>query len=178
MYPRNKKLLLSFSFRVLIKPPSVDRARQELLDLLTAVRGLPGKTGDLAEEVAKHLQPHLDREGECALPLLGLLRDLASERLTLSEAQQASKLYELLKEEYPQMTRDHRDLFALTGQLKKAGMEEGHPTAVSLAETLEKHVEDEVEILYPAALLAGKLASQWAAGKPPTWIRTTTGTDR
>ncbi len=153
----------------LFRPPSVERAHQELLQLLMIVQRLPGKTGTCAGVVAKCLQPHLNREDECALPLLGLLQDLAAGQLTLAEARRATKVYARLREEYPRMTAEHRELFKLMEQLKTAGMEEGHLTAVRFAETMERHAEDEEELLYPAALLAGKLATRRAAGKA-TWL--------
>jgi len=155
----------------LLRPPSVERVHQELLQLLVAVQSLSGETGRRAEEVAKCLQPHLDRDDECALPLLGLLQDLANEKLTLSEARKGSRVYARLKEEYPRMTSEHRELFKLIDQLKRAGMEEGHLTAVRFAEAMERHAQDEEELLYPAALLAGKLATQRAAGKGADWTK-------
>src|SRR5574341_1292087 len=90
----------------LFRPPSVERAHQELLQLLMIVQRLPGKTGICASVVAKCLQPHLNREDECALPLLGLLQDLAVGELTLAEARRAAKIYARLREEYPQMTAE------------------------------------------------------------------------
>ncbi len=89
--------------------------------------------------------------------------------MTLAEARRATKVYARLREEYPRMTAEHRELFKLMEQLKTAGMEEGHLTAVRFAETMERHAEDEEELLYPAALLAGKLATRRAAGKA-TWL--------
>ncbi len=153
----------------LFRPPSVERAHQELLQLLMIVQRLPGKTGTCAGVVAKCLQPHLNREDECALPLLGLLQDLAVGQLTLADARRATKVYARLREEYPRMTAEHRELFKLMEQLKTLGMEEGHLTAVRFAETMERHAEDEEELLYPAALLAGKLATRRAAGKA-AWL--------
>ncbi len=142
------------------RPPSVERTHQELLQLLMAVQRLQGRTGSCAEEVAKYLQPHLDKEDECTLPLLGLLQDLASRRLTLAEARRGARVYARLKSEYSHLTDEHRELIRLIEQLKAAGMEEGHLTAVRFAETLERHAQDEDELLYPAALLAGRLAAE------------------
>ncbi len=154
----------------LSRPTSIERARQELLQLLIVVQRLPGKTGTCAEEVAKYLQPYLDREDECTLPLLGLLQDLAAGTLTLAEARQASKVYARLREEYPRMSAEHRELFKLVEQLKTAGMEEGHLTAVRFAETMERHAQEE-ELLYPAALLAGRLASERAERRSARSVR-------
>ncbi len=155
----------------LSRPTSIERAHQELLQLLIVVQRLPGKTGTCAEEVAKCLQPHSDREDECTLPLLGLLQDLAAGTLTLAEARQGSKVYARLREEYPLMSAEHKELFKLIGQLKTAGMEEGHLTAVRFAKTMERHAQDEEELLYPAALLAGRLASERAEPRATRSVR-------
>ncbi len=152
-------------------PPSVERIHQELLQLLVAVQHLSGKTGACAEEVAKYLQPHLDREDECALPLLGLLQDLAVGELALAEARHASRVYARLREEFPRLTAEHRELFKLVEQLKTLGMEEGHLSAVRFAETMERHAQDEDELLYPAALLAGRLAAERADTRPKPFKR-------
>ncbi len=171
VYSSIKWLDPHYLLMTLSRPPSVERVHQELLQFLIAVRRLPGKTGTCAEEVAKYLQPHLDREDECELPLLGLLQDLAAGTLTLAVARQGSKVYARLKEEYPRMSAEHRELFKLIEQLKTAGMEEGHLTAVRFAETMERHAQDEEELLYPAALLAGRLASERAEPRSARSIR-------
>ncbi len=141
-------------------PASIERTHQELLGLMVAAQHLQGKTGALATKLARNLQPHLDREDEYALPLLGLLRTLVKGKLNLSEAKRASTLYARLREEYPRMTRERQELAKLIEQLKKVSSEEGHPTATRFAEKLEQHAQAEEELLYPAAFLAGRLASE------------------
>lgn len=140
-------------------PPSVERTHQELLQLLVVVQHLSGKTGVLGEELAKNLEPHLEREDECALPLLGLLQTLATGKVTVAEARRASKLYSRLRRQYRSLSREHEELAKLIEQLKRVASEEGHLTAIRFAETLERHSQDEEELLYPAALLAGRIAS-------------------
>ncbi len=140
-------------------PPSVERTHQELLQLLVLAQHLSGKTGVRAEELAKNLEPHLEREDECALPLLGLLQTLATGKLTAAEARRASKLYSRLRRQYSSLSREHKELAKLIEKLKRVASEEGHLTAVRFAETLERHSQDEEELLYPAALLAGRTAS-------------------
>ncbi len=140
-------------------PPSVEITRQELLQLLVVVQHLSGKTGVLGEELAKNLEPHLEREDKCALPLLGLLQTLATGKVTVTEARRASKLYSRLRRQYSSLSREHKELAKLIEQLKRVASEEGHLTAVRFAETLERHSQDEEELLYPAALLAGRIAS-------------------
>lgn len=146
----------------LTAPPSADRTHQELLQLLVKVQHLSGKTGSLAEDLAKKLQVHIEKEETLALPLLGLLPDLLSGRPSKNSAKQASRLYLELKKEYPGMLLGHQEIRKFLSRLKKVGAEEGHLTAIRFAEALELHSKEEEEILYPAALLAGRLASSEA----------------
>ena len=143
----------------LTPPPSAERAHQELLQLLVKVQHLSGKTGSLAEDLAKKLQVHMEKEESLVLPLLGLLSDLVSVKRRRGPVKQASRLYREMKQEYSGMLNGHREIIKLLSRLKKLGAEEGHLTAVRFAEALEQHAKEEEEILYPAALLAGKLAS-------------------
>lgn len=141
----------------LTPPPSAERAHQELLQLLVKVQHLSGKTGSLAEDLAKKLQVHMEKEESLVLPLLGLLSDLVSVKPRRGPVKRASRLYREMKQEYSGMLNGHREI--ILSRLKKLGAEEGHLTAVRFAEALEQHAKEEEEILYPAALLAGKLAS-------------------
>ncbi len=143
----------------LTPPPSAERTHQELLHLLVKVQHLSGKTGSLAEDLAKKLQAHMEKEETLVMPLLGLLPDLMSKKPSATSAKRASRLYLEMKKEYSGMLNGHREIFKLLSRLKKVGAEEGHLTAVRFAETLETHAKEEEEILYPAALLAGRLAS-------------------
>ncbi len=143
----------------LTPPPSAERAHQELVQLLVKVQHLSGKTGSLAEDLAKKLHVHMEKEENLVLPLLGLLPDLTSGKPSQSSVKRASRLYLEMKKEYSVMLNGHREITKLLSRLKKLGAEEGHLTAVRFAEALEQHAKEEEEILYPAALLAGKLAS-------------------
>ncbi|HYY91547.1 MAG TPA: hemerythrin domain-containing protein [Candidatus Dormibacteraeota bacterium] len=57
------------------------------------------------------------------------------------------------------MLSGHREIRKRLDRLKTIGSEEGHLTAVRFAEALEKHSQEEEEVLYPAAILAGRIAS-------------------
>ena len=141
-------------------PPSAERAHQELLHLLVKVQHSSGKTGSLAEDLARKLQAHMEKEETLVLPLLGLLPDMLSSKRRAFSARRASRLYLQLKQEYSGMLHGHQEITKLLSGLKKVGAEEGHLTAVRFAEALEQHAKEEEEILYPAALLAGRLASE------------------
>lgn len=140
-------------------PPSLNRDHEDLLHLLVSVQHLSGKTGGLAESLAKPLQQHMDKEESLVMPLLGLLRDYAKGKIGSASARKASRLYLKLQKEYPGMLRGHQELNRILDKLKKVGGEEGHLTAVRFAEALARHSQEEEEVFYPAALLAGKMAS-------------------
>jgi iron-sulfur cluster repair protein YtfE (RIC family) len=144
----------------LAAPPSMEKEHQEIWGLLIGVQHLSGRTGNIAERMAGDLKAHIDKEESLALPLLGILREIVSDRLSANSAKRATSIYIQFQEEYPGMLHGHRELSKILARLKKVGAEEGHLTAVRLAEKLEKHSQEEEEVLYPAALLAGKLASR------------------
>ncbi len=146
-----------------LRPPlSVERTHQELIQLLVKVQHLSGKTGSIGEELAVKLRVHVEKEESFVMPLLGLLPDLTGMKTSLKSARRASTLYSEMKTEYSGMLNEHRDMIKLLSRLKKVAAEEGHLTAVRFAEALEHHAKEEDEILYPAALLAGRLASRRA----------------
>src|SRR3989304_5931930 len=76
----------------LTPPPSAQRAHEELLHLLVKVQHLSGKTGIIAEDLAKTLKTHMEKEETLVLPLLGLLPALASKKPSSQSARRASRL--------------------------------------------------------------------------------------
>ena len=146
-------------------PASLEKEHQEIWQLLMGVQNLSGKTGSIAEKVAVDLKSHIDREESLALPLLGILRDLVNGKLTNASARRASSIYVKFEKEYPGMLHGHKELYKMLERLKKVGAEEGHLTAVRFAEALEKHSQEEEEVLYPAALLAGRIAAKQVKAK-------------
>src|SRR6266700_578853 len=82
-------------------PASMEKEHQEIWQLLMGVQNLSGKTGSVAEKLAKDLKAHIDKEESLALPLLGILRDLVDGKLSKASAQRASVLYVKFEKEYP-----------------------------------------------------------------------------
>jgi iron-sulfur cluster repair protein YtfE (RIC family) len=138
----------------------MEKEHQEIWQLLIRVQHLSGKTGTIAEKLAKDLKAHIEKEEELALPLLGILGDLAKRRLGSGVAKKASLLGSRFEKEYPGMLQGHKELRKYLERLKQVGAEEGHLTAVRFSEALEKHSREEEEVLYPAAILAGRMASK------------------
>ncbi len=146
-------------------PPSMEKMHEEIWQLLVGVQRLSGKTASLAEKLAKPLKVHIDKEENLALPLLGILRDIANNKLGKNTAKRALAKYSKFEEEYLGMLHGHRELYKLLERLKKVGAEEGHLTAVRFAEALEKHSQEEEEVLYPAAIVAGRLLARQSKPK-------------
>lgn len=165
MYYTNKYSEVSIDHMPLSAPSSMEREHEEIWQLLLRVQHLSGKTGNIAEKMAKGLKAHIDREEALALPLLGILQDLANGKLKNGVAKRATILGVQFQKEYQGMIHGHREIHKFLESLKKVGSDEGHLTAVRFAEALEKHAKEEEEVLYPAALLAGKMASKQARSK-------------
>ena len=146
-------------------PPTMEKEHEEIWKLLMEVQRLSGKTGSLAEKLSKDLKLHIDKEENLALPLLGILRDLVGKKLGNTTAKRASEIQLKFEREYPGMLHGHKELYKILERLKKAGEEEGHLTAVRFAEAVEKHSREEEEVLYPAAILAGRIASRQVKAK-------------
>jgi len=138
----------------------MEKEHQEIWQLLIGVQNLSGKTGSVAEKLATGLKAHIEKEESLALPLLGILRDLINGKLSRASAKRASLLQAKFEKEYPGMLHGHKELYKVLERLKKVGAEEGHLTAVRFAEALEKHSQEEEEVLYPAAILAGRTAAK------------------
>ena len=149
----------------LVPPPSANRSHEDLLQLLVGVQYLSGKTGSLAEDFAKKLKVHMELEESLAMPLLGILKEVLDGKLSKASSRRAARLYQRMKNEYPNMLNGHQQLIKQLTLLKKVATEEGHPTAIRFVEALQQHSEEEEEVLYPAALLAGKLASGYTKAK-------------
>ena len=84
-------------------------------DLTRAIQA-GGRTGEAASAVAKLLHPHFQKEESEALPLLGLLKQLAAEG-EVAEAEQALAAAKRLKGALPSMVAEHREIEAALGNL-------------------------------------------------------------
>ena len=141
-------------------PSSLESMHEDLLRLLLAVQRLPGKTGSYAEQVGKRLQNHMNREDEVALPLLGLVQEAAGGHIGQRAATRATSLYARMRRDYPRLSREQKELVRMSEQLKKFGLEEGHPTAIRFADSLEQHCLEDDELHFPTALLVGRIVSK------------------
>ena len=161
-----------------LKVPSTLKVEHEHLhDDLMAAMAKQGRTGDAARVLARHLQPHVQKEEEFAMPPLGLLAILAQAegRNTVSpdDARTAIAMADRLSSEMPRMLAEHREIVAALRSLITEAQEESHGDVVAFAERLMQHAQTEEEVLYPATVLIGRylkakalVGSDTAAGHP------------
>lgn len=118
----------------------------------------PGKVGDAARSIEKLAAAHFAKGKEVFKPL-GLLPMLAEGRVPPGHAK-AREIAESLRENLPQVRREHRDLIAGLKKLAAAAREESKPEYAAFAERLILHIREEEEVLYPAVLLVGETLKQ------------------
>ena len=74
---------------------------------------------------------------------------------------------ETLKANLPDLLEDHEEMLVVLRALERAARQAGRSDVAQLAQRLMDHAELEAEVLYPAAIVAGRfLESQLAARRP------------
>ena len=137
-------------------PSSIRDEHHEVLEALERAAKLSGRTGVAARALVAVLQPHFVREEQIALPPLSMLAPLArAERAPVPSW--LLPMTDSLRQELPQMLREHVAIRAATQRLAEAARAEGQTAAARLAEKLALHARSEEEVLYPAAILVGDL---------------------
>lgn len=137
-------------------PGSLKEDHEAIHRALGRATRLPGRIGERARAVAEALHPHFEKEEATALPLLGLLRELAlGTRLT--GVPRAQRLAARFHGEYPRMLEEHRAFQEALDALREEASKGGKRGVVQLCRRLALHAAQEEEVFYPAALLVEKL---------------------
>jgi hypothetical protein len=136
-------------------PASLKVEHRELHEELAALVKAGGKAADAARAVEQALAPHFSKEEEYALPPLGLLKPLADGKVS-PDMHPAVEMAARLKADLPHMLDEHRAIVQALDQLASAGRAERNDAALQFAEKLTRHAQNEEEVLYPAAILAGE----------------------
>jgi Hemerythrin HHE cation binding domain len=139
-------------------PKSVQMEHKAIHAGLVEAMHQPGQVGSAAKALAEVLRYHFDREEEIALPPLGLLAPLA-DGLPVPEDQltKALAMSDSLRHERPQMLGEHVKIGRAIDALRQAAKTEHAAKAEELADHVARHMENEEEVLYPAAILLGEL---------------------
>ena len=139
-------------------PKPLKEEHHELHMALAAALDVPGPVGAAARAVARKLHPHFVKEEEYALPPLGLLADLAAgRRVTGGTATKARAMTARLKRDLPEMLAEHRAIVRKLNALAAAAKSAKKPEYARLAAKIVLHAQTEEEVLYPAAILVGKM---------------------
>jgi D-serine dehydratase len=116
---------------------------------------LEGGTGKAARLLARLLERHFAQEDEFVFPPLGLLPDLAQDRLEPGMAA-AIAMAARLQDEMPNLLAVQRTIVAALEELMTAAEAEGHAELVGYAENLMLHEEMERDVAYPTSIVIGK----------------------
>lgn len=138
-------------------PSSLREEHEEIRRALDRATLEPGRTGQAARALAALMEPHFVKEEELALPPLGILPDLAADRITPGmEAVGALALK--LEAELPTMIEEHVEIAAAATALADVARTEGRPEIEAFAGRILHHARTEEEVTYPAAVVAGRCA--------------------
>ena len=136
-------------------PSSIAAEHHELHEELARAIKSGGKTGDAAKIVEQRLSSHFEKEEVYALPQLALLVPLAEGRVS-PDMKPAIELSDKLKTEMPKMLQEHKAIVEALNTLKEAAKTENKVQAISFAEKLWAHAQNEEQVMYPAAILVGE----------------------
>ena len=139
----------------LLVPSSIAEEHRELHEELDKAIKSGGRTGDAAKIVEQHLSVHFEKEEEYALPQLALLVPLAEGRVS-AEMKPAIELSDRLKADMPKMLEEHKQIVEALNALREAAKTENKTQAISFAEKLSAHAQNEEQVMYPAAILVGE----------------------
>jgi hypothetical protein len=114
-----------------------------------------GSLGRAAKDVESVMKAHAGNEDLYGLPALGLLPLLAA-GFAWPEMRPAVAMASTLHSSLPQMLEEHDALISALEQLECVARRHNRHDLAMLAQTLVHHVESETEVLYPAAIVAGK----------------------
>ena len=146
-------MLLSTLMRT---PQSLSMEHEELHAELAALIADTGEVGAAAREVAGLLHAHFVAEEELAMPLLGLLPEVATGSIE-RDFEPAAAVAQRLKFELSRMFAEHRAIVTALDWLATAGTRMGRDDVAQFVRKLRLHAQTEEEVLYPAAIVVGAL---------------------
>lgn len=114
-----------------------------------------GRTGRAARELLKVLQPHLLKEEEDLLQVLGLLVPLAQGQIT-SDMRGIPAKIEHLKSRMFGIAREHAAIIQAARKLMRAANREGKLDLVTFTEHLMLRAWTDEVVFYPTAILMGE----------------------
>jgi mono/diheme cytochrome c family protein len=145
-------------------PESIQREHASIHATLVEATKASGRVGPAARALAQVLHPHFVREEEIALPPLGLLAKLTSEKVPAGAAE-ILPMTDALSRELPGMLAEHVQIRVAVMALREAAAADGAVRYAQLADQLALHAQTEEEVLYPAAVLVGEVVGARLAAR-------------
>ncbi len=136
-------------------PETLRLEHDELHNQLAAITQMNGEIGEAAKYVAKLMHPHFIAEEEFAIPPLGVLSELVSDKMDY-EIQEVLKMTDKLSADLPKMLEEHKAIIAALNKLIETAKAEDKTDVIDFAEKLKIHARTEEEVTYPSALLIGQ----------------------
>ena len=138
-------------------PESLREEHEEFIDGIKNYSTGNDQTGAAVRELLRLLEPHVEKENELVLPLLGALRGLAAGE-PLENPGAVMGAYEKYARQYRNMFAEHSPIRQSIKKARRLAKQDGQNGIVETLDALAHHSRVEEEVLYPAALLVGKAA--------------------
>jgi len=129
------------------------------LDHLTGLAAEPGAVGLAARHVLAAMVPHDQREEAFVLPLLGLIDDIAADKV-VPEMAWAVPMAARLQSERAALYDEHTTIISGLIELTAAAQTRNDASLVAFAEQVAADEINDGEFVYPAALLVGRLVRE------------------
>ncbi len=146
-------------------PKAMQVEHEALHSELARLTKAEGRTGEAAQNLARVLDPHFQKENRYALPTLGLLVPLSEGKFDCGMAAVLS-MTDRLQADMPTMLAEHKEISTAISQLRNAASSENKLEGVKFADELAAHAQTEEQITYPTALLIGHFVKAKAAQCP------------
>jgi len=139
-------------------PQSLREEHEAFIEGLKSYSTGNGETASAVRELLGLLEPHIEKENEFVLPLLGVLRGLAAGK-PVENPRAVMRAYEKCARQYVNMFAEHSPIRQSIKETRRLAKEQGQDGVVDILDALAHHSRVEEEVLYPAALLVGTLVA-------------------
>jgi iron-sulfur cluster repair protein YtfE (RIC family) len=137
------------------EPLALAQAHLELTDQLGYAVSLKSPTGEIARQLEATLKNHLRREDEMITPLLATFPNLAAGRLPV-DAASLIELFERAEKNYESLLGEHAEITRIVERLRPTAESDREEEVVRFCDELLAHARLEEQVLYPAAVVAGR----------------------
>ena len=136
-------------------PKPLKSEHDDLHTMLVRATKEAGALGAAAREVARLMEPHFAKEEQFALPPIALLPRLAQGEVT-SDMEEVLVLSDRLRHHLDEMLNEHKGIVKALKVLLAEARAQDRTEYAEFARQLIRHAQTEEQVLYPAAILAGR----------------------